>query len=169
MSIGDLLARTETCAWFAALGHPVSSSYLSIPDQSAWASLVNHGVSAEFGLHAERSTSAPPAAIIFLDPSDPPARSDVAPSILADEVRRTQQQLYRTVLAGTRDLPPSSWFVVGPTDMRPAAVRAAAHTARHAAYEHLTQITGPWTERFELFLAGHWPFGIAPDGRLAVL
>lgn len=172
----EFFRRLSDAPWFQRLGRAVSCDrFIAIVDRAEWRAYARHAAAFELGVPVSNSTRIPE-----LTPLESPTL-DAAPQVSAalarleaeprvfEPLRHVRRAAYRRVLTATRDLTRSPWLCFGPMDLRPRASESAAVAARWAVTERYLCHTGFWSEIFDLFLQGHWPYGVDLNGMWYVL
>ncbi len=172
----ELFQRIERARWFARLGLAVThDDIVAVVDQADFQSYARYAAARALGVPVKNRSSIPdlvPLATAERDPtpelSAALARIESEPRVF-EPLRHARLSVHRRVQRLAPDVPRSAWLCFGEMDLRPDAVRTAAEAARWAVTEQYLHQRGFWTEVFELFLDGNYPYGTSLDGKLYVL
>jgi hypothetical protein len=88
-----------------------------------------------------------------------------------DENRKSAELKYTQLVLRSlrRVVRPVPELMVGPHDFHESACGGACFVVRMVARETLTGLQGFWCKLMPYYFEGHWPCGLAADGRLVVL
>lgn len=164
--------RIDAAPWFERLGLAVTyDRFVAIVDRAEWRAYARFAAALELGVSVRNSTGIPelaPLADSNQEVGAALARLEAEPLVL-EPLKHVRAAVHRRVLNVTHELPRSAWLCFGSTDLRPRAAESAAVAARWAVTEQYLCRAGFWSEVFELFLRGNWPYGCDAKGSLYVL
>ena len=162
-----IITMLDGASWFSALGaYHAPPGQLALPDLHAWAGS---------GLAGDRQDNSSSMArkMDWLPSSrdqEDPIHGKTLLQLLKQNGAPWQQQVmvnYKLALQSLRAVPDKS-LCAGCNDFTPVAIGAALYCVRMASIEVLAQRQGFWLAALELYLQGHWPCGLLPDGTLVV-
>jgi len=182
MNLYDLESLIAGAPWFNRLGCFVAhDGFIAITEQEAWRDHTAACVAAEFGTSAPTPQPSNDLHVLMQMDWLPSSQSDVDPfhhdelhaQIAAqgdtDVLRRNRSRFSRLLTIGMRDLKPSDWLHVGPTDYTEAARQASIFALRMAVAEIMAQRQGIWCDCVGIYVGGNWPCGRLPTGQIVVL
>ncbi len=172
----ELFQRIDRAPWFGRLGMAVTyDDFVAIVDRADFQSYAKYAAARALGIPVKNKSSIPDLVPLASGEGDPTPGLSAALARIESErrvfepLRHARMSVHRHVTKLLPDVPRSPWLCFGEIDLRPDAVRRAAEAARWAVTEQYLHHTGFWTQVFELFLAGNYPYGTAGDGKLYVL
>lgn len=172
----ELFRRIDRAPWFGRLGLAVTyDDFVAIVDRADFHSYAKHAAARELGIPVKNKSTIPDLVPLASPGSDPTPELSTALQRLESEPRvfeplkHVRLAVHRRIQRGGQDIPRSPWLCFGEIDLRPEAARAAAEAARWAVTEQYLHRPAFWTQVFEIFLEGNYPYGTASDGKLYVL